>query len=100
MYLSRARDCRVYSHVRLLLHLSVSDRVAAERWCAGLFCVLLSHHLCGFCISYAVLGAQLGFSVPRHLHMTSRVPFRNGGRHTCASTSTRGRAPMPRTRAF
>src|SRR4051812_42209610 len=28
--------------------ISVSDRVAAERWCAVLFCVLLSHHLCGF----------------------------------------------------
>src|SRR4051812_48906962 len=29
-----------------ILSISVSDRVAAERWYVGLFCVLLSHHLC------------------------------------------------------
>src|SRR3954462_4449229 len=63
------------------LSISVSDRVAAERWYAGLYDVLLSHHLCGFSITYVVLGAQLGFFVPRHLHMTSRVSSRNPGRH-------------------
>src|SRR4051812_24049200 len=78
-YVSESSSGFVGSTIMLdfITFISISDRVAAERWCAGLFCVLLSHHLCGFDISYAVLGTQVGFPVPRHLCMTSCVSFRN-----------------------
>src|SRR5437588_281431 len=82
MYLSKAWDVGSTAMLDIITFISVSDRVAAERWCAGSFCVLLSHHLCGFCISYAVLGGQLGFPMPPHLHMTSRASFRNAGHHS------------------
>src|SRR5438270_2963350 len=77
-----------------ILFISVSDRIAAEMWYVELCCMLFSHHLCGFCISYAVLGAQLGLPVPRHLHMTSRVPFRNAGRHSWYQSRVQSSAMM------
>src|SRR4051812_10778703 len=64
------------------LSISIPDRVASGRWYAGLFCVMLSHHLCGFYISNVALGAQLGIPVLCHLRMTSRATPRNAGRHS------------------
>src|SRR4051812_14891685 len=72
MCLSRCRDCRVYSHVRFYPnYLCLRPGCGWEVVCWTVLCDVVSSLMW---VSYLVhgSGAQLGFPVPRHLHLTSR----------------------------
>src|SRR4051812_38333500 len=81
MYLSRTRDCRVYIYSLFYLSLSQSGLQLGGGILDGVCVIVVSSFFVGV-LSRTCHGAQRGFSTPRHLHMTSRVPLWNLGRHT------------------
>src|SRR4051812_104596 len=75
MYLSKAQTCWAYIYVSCyLIYLSPSPGCGWEVVCWTILCEVVSS-LYGFYISYMVLGAWLGFLVPRHLHMSHVFPL-------------------------
>src|SRR3954469_9351322 len=56
MYLRRVRDCRIYIYIfSAFIYLSPRPGCGWEV-VSDLFCVWLSHHLCGFTISCVAVG--------------------------------------------